>query len=299
MAARREYRGWIIADGRSRADLLGFAVIPKSEFRIVNVSIITLTTDFGVCDSYVAQMKGVLLAISREVQIVDVTHAIPPQDVGRAAAVIAEIAGVFPAGTVHVAVVDPGVGSDRALLAAEAAGQRFLAPDNGLLKPLFHRFPPARVHRLTNDRFWRKPVSATFHGRDILAPVAAHWSRGIDLADFGPPVDVSALATMPLKEPRRVGRTLLGRVDSVDAFGNLITNIREADLPAGNRDTFAISVGGERITGINRTYSDRPPGSVAALIGSSGRLEIAVNGGNAARQLGVAVGMDVRVEPTG
>src|SRR5690349_1490470 len=146
------------------------------------MSIITLTTDFGERDSYVAQMKGVILAINSQAQIVDVTHAIGPQDVARGARIIEEIAGVYPAGSIHVAVVDPGVGSERALLAAEAAGQRFLAPDNGLLSPLFRRFGPERVHRLANERYWRRPVSATFHGRDILAPVAAHWSRGADLA---------------------------------------------------------------------------------------------------------------------
>jgi S-adenosylmethionine hydrolase len=258
--------------------------------------IITLTTDFGVCDSYVAQMKGVILSIHPDVHIVDVTHAIPPQDVGRAATVLAEVAEVFPAGTVHVAVIDPGVGSERALLAAEAAGQRFLAPDNGLFTPLFRRFPPTRVHRLSEDRYWRKPVSATFHGRDILAPVAAHWSRGADLADFGPPCDVSALVVLPVAEPRRVGLTLIGRVEAVDAFGNLITNIREADLPAGDHDTFGISLGGQRIAGICRCYTDRPPGSLLALCGSSGRLEIAVNRGNAALKIGAAAGAEIRIE---
>ncbi|MGE5194458.1 MAG: S-adenosyl-l-methionine hydroxide adenosyltransferase family protein [Deltaproteobacteria bacterium] len=261
------------------------------------MSIVTLTTDFGICDSYVAQMKGVILGIAPDVQLVDVTHAIPPQDVGRAAAVIAEIARVFPAGTVHVAVVDPGVGSDRALLAAEAAGQRFLAPDNGLLTLLFRRFPPARIHRLADDRFWRKPVSATFHGRDILAPVAAHWTRGADLADFGPAVDVATLVTLFLEEPRRIGQTLIGRVESVDAFGNLITNVREADLPAGERGCFLVYLGDSRIAGVSRCYADVSSGQLLALIGSSGSLEIAVNGGSAARQIGVSVGTEVRVEP--
>jgi S-adenosylmethionine hydrolase len=260
------------------------------------MSLITLTTDFGVCDSYVAQMKGVILEVNPDVQIVDVTHAIPPQDVVRAAAVIAEIAGVFPSGTIHVAVIDPGVGSERTLLAAEAAGQRFLAPDNGLLTPLFRRFPPARIHRLADDRFWRRPVSATFHGRDILAPVAAHWSCGADLTRFGPPVDLATLVTLSVEEPRRVGSTLIGRVELADAFGNLITNIREPDLPAGDRNSLAISIGGERITGVHRTYSDRPFQAVVALIGSSGRLEIAVNGGNAAGKLNLGRGAEVHVE---
>jgi S-adenosylmethionine hydrolase len=260
------------------------------------MAIITLTTDFGAGDSYVAQMKGVILAINPHVQVVDATHAIGPQDVAHGAAIVEEIATIFPAGTIHVAVVDPGVGSDRALLAAEAASQRFLAPDNGLLSLLFGRMAPARVHRLVNDRYWRKPVSATFHGRDILAPVAAHWSLGVNLADFGPAVDVAALVTLPAESVRRVGAALSGRVERIDSFGNLITNVRDADIPVENRATFKISVGNQQIVGMSRCYSDRPPGTLLVLMGSSGRLEIAVTGGNAARQLGVAPGSELRIE---
>jgi S-adenosylmethionine hydrolase len=290
-------------DGGSAKDDRGAVCLEDLEFRNAtaeirncNMSLITLTTDFGVGDSYVAQMKGVILTINPAVQIVDITHAIPPQDVARAATVIAEIAGAFPAGTIHVAVIDPGVGSDRALLAAEAAGQRFLAPDNGLLTPLFRSCPPVRLHRLENDRFWRKPVSATFHGRDVLAPVAAHLSRGTELAELGPAVDVATRVTLPVTGPQQVGRTLAGRVESVDTFGNLITNIREPDLPAGDHAGFRISIGSERIVGIHRTYADRPLQAVVALIGSSGRLEIAVNGGNAAAMLNLGRGAEVRLE---
>src|SRR5258708_6307515 len=175
--------------------------------------IITLTTDFGSTDSYVAQMKGVILGINSQVQIVDVTHAIPPQNVARGAVVLCEVSRAFPAGTIHIAVIDPGVGSNRALLAVEAAGQRFLAPDNGLLYPMLRSFPVERVHCIETDRFWRKPVSATFQGRDILAPVAAHWSRGIDIAEFGPAFDVTNLIELPASEPRRVGRALVGQVE--------------------------------------------------------------------------------------
>jgi S-adenosylmethionine hydrolase len=271
----------------------------KFEFRYPNMSIITLTTDFGACDSYVAQLKGVVLAINPKVQLVDVTHAIGPQDVARGAAIVEEIMTVFPAGSIHLAVVDPGVGSDRALLAAEAAGQRFLAPDNGLLSPVFRLFASTRIHRLANERYWRKPVSATFHGRDILAPVAAHWSLGVDLAEFGPAVDVTALVTLPAQGTRRAGAVLLGRVETIDAFGNLITNVRDTDLAVHDRAAVTISLGKHQVVGVSRCYSDRPPGSVLALIGSSGCLEIAVNRGNAARQLGVALGDDVRIEMPG
>ncbi len=260
------------------------------------MTIITLTTDFGSGDSYVAQMKGVILGINPQVQIVDVTHAVPPQNVARGAAVLLEISRAFPAGTIHVAVVDPGVGSSRALLAADAAGQRFLAPDNGLLWPVLRSSRTDRVRRIESDRFWRNPVSATFHGRDILAPVAAHWSRGIDIAEFGPPFDVTKLVELPANEPRRVGQALVGQVESVDAFGNLITNIRETDLPTVDRRAFSITVGEARIIGISRSYSDQPAGSLLALIGSSGRLEISVNQGSAAAKLGLGSGGEVRIE---
>jgi S-adenosylmethionine hydrolase len=260
------------------------------------MAVITLTTDFGSTDSYVAQMKGVILGINPQVQIVDVTHAVPPQNVARGAAVLCEISRAFPAGTIHVAVVDPGVGSSRALLAAHAAQQRFLAPDNGLLWPVLRSSPTDRVHRIESDRFWRNPVSATFHGRDILAPVAAHWSRGIDIVEFGPPFDVSKLVELPTSEPRRVGQALVGQVESVDGFGNLITNIGETDLPSGDRRAFSITVGGVRFTGISRSYSDQPAESLLALIGSSGRLEISVNQGSAAAKLGIGSGAEVRIE---
>ncbi len=259
------------------------------------MSIITLTTDFGESDSYVGQMKGVILAINPRLQIVDVTHSIPPQDVLRAGAVVEEIARVYPADSIHVAVVDPGVGSDRTLIAAETAGQRFLAPDNGLLGPLFRRFPPVHVHRLTEDRFWRKPVCATFHGRDILAPVAAHWSRGADIADLGPAIAVNTLVKLPSDEPHWSDQAVIGRVEAIDAFGNLITNLRESDLPGGNRSVLLISLGCLRINGISRCYADHPNGKVLALVGSSGRLEIAVNGGSAAKALNFGPGSIVSV----
>jgi hypothetical protein len=263
----------------------------------MRTSIITLTTDFGSTDTYVAQMKGVILGINPGATIVDVTHAIPPQDVRRGAGVLCEIARAFPEGTIHVGVVDPGVGGSRALLAAQAVGQRFLAPDNGLLSLLFKSFPPEHVHRLQADRFWRKPVSATFHGRDVLAPVAAHWSRGTDIAEFGPSYDLRSLVTFPAEEPRRLGRSLVGQVESIDHFGNLITNIGDTDLPAGEGRALSIVIGDARIPGISHSYSDQPMGHLVALIGSSAHLEIAVNQGSAAMILSAGPGIEVRVEP--
>ncbi|MBI3864146.1 MAG: SAM-dependent chlorinase/fluorinase [Planctomycetia bacterium] len=255
-------------------------------------SIVTLTTDFGTADSYVAQMKGVILATNAAARIVDVTHSVPPQDVAQAARVLAEIVPAFPAGTIHVAVVDPGVGSRRRLLAAEAAGQRFLAPDNGLLASVFARWSPERICELVERRFWRDPVSATFHGRDILAPVAGHWSLGIDVAEFGPAVCRESLVSLPVSKPIRDNDGLIGRVEFADSFGNLVTNIAATDLPG----TVAwITLGGHKINGLSRCYADVASGTVLALIGSSGRLEMAINGGSAANELNVVPGAEVRV----
>jgi S-adenosylmethionine hydrolase len=261
--------------------------------------IITLTTDFGVSDSYVAQMKGAILAINAQAQVIDVTHFIPPQNVRRAAAVLQEIAGVFPAASIHVAVVDPGVGTSRALLAAETANQKFLAPDNGTLGPLFRQFPPTKVHRLTAHRFWRAPVSATFHGRDILAPVAAYWSRGTDIAEFGPAVDASKIIGLSLPQVQRVGAMLVGEIESADSFGNLITNVNVSDLEGVNRTLLSVSIATRQIVGICDCYADHPTGTLLALVGSSGRLEIAVHGGSAEKVLGAEPGQEVRIQRLG
>ena len=258
--------------------------------------IITLTTDFGAVDSYVAQMKGAILAINSQVRLIDVTHAIPPQDVSRAALALLDIAGVFPAGSLHVEVVDRGVGSSLALLGAVAGNQRFLAPDNGLLAPLFRRFPPTRIHRLAEKRFWRSSVSATFHGRDILAPVAAHWTLGVDLAEFGPGIEASQIVDLACQEPQRVGDALVGQVEGADSFGNLITNVDASDLVIADRSSLSISIADRRIVGLCDCYSDQPEGMLLALVGSSGRLEIAVNGGSAADVLGAGAGHEFRIE---
>ena len=264
--------------------------IPNSAFLM---SVITLTSDFGNSDSYVAQMKGVILAINPAVRIVDVTHSIPPQDVPRAAAVLEDIVPAFPAGTIHVVVVDPGVGSQRRLLAAEAAGQKILAPDNGTLSLLFCRWPPTAIRELTCDRFWRQPVSATFHGRDVLAPTAAHWSLGADLAEFGPAVARDFLVPLQISRPHRHAGVLVGRVEFADSFGNLITNIAETDLAGAD---VQVSVAGRKICGLARCYAEQPAGTLLTLIGSSGRLEIAVNRGSAAHELAIGGGAEIRVE---
>jgi S-adenosylmethionine hydrolase len=255
--------------------------------------LITLTTDFGDDSPYVAAMKGVILGISPAARLVDLSHRIPPQDVRHAAYFLAQSIPYFPPEALHVVVVDPGVGTDRAVLHVDVGGRRLLAPDNGCWTWLAEGpgQPPA-VHRLTPSRYWRSPLSATFHGRDIFAPVAAHLSTGVPVADVGTPVTswvVLGRGSLVV-QPDRVA----GVVAFVDHFGNLITNIPAASLPAVRRDA-QVTVAGHAVPGWVRTYGEAEPGAPVALVSSSGHLEIAVNHGNAARVLGVGPGAEVVV----
>lgn len=258
------------------------------------MAIITLTTDFGLRDGYVAQMKGIILGIDPEARIVDVTHEIPPQDVHRGALVLEQIVEAFPAGTIHVGVVDPGVGSERELLAVEAAGQRFLVPNNGLLTRVLRRWPPSSVRRLTERRFWNKEISNTFHGRDILSPVAAWWSRGTPSEEFGPVLE-QPLVMLKICDPQPIEGGVQGQIEGVDSFGNLITNLEKRHLPAGDAAGLVVETGDLKLTGISQSYSDGYAGEILALFGSGGKLEIAVNAGNAARQLALPIGSLIRV----
>jgi S-adenosyl-L-methionine hydrolase (adenosine-forming) len=253
-------------------------------------ALITLTTDFGLADSYVAQMKGAILSIAPDAVLVDVTHQIPQQDCVAAAAVLADTVGAFPEETIHLVVVDPGVGTDRRAVAVEARGDgdaaalRFVAPDNGVLTRVLLGRAVRRAVQLTERKFWRSTVSQTFHGRDVFGPVAAHWSRGVDLAEFGPPLD-SPLFQLSLPRPKCEGKNLCGEVVRTDAFGNLITNLSAIDLPEAHRPHVTVEIGTQRIAGISRAYQDRPVGDLVALIGSSGMLEIAICCGRAGEVL--------------
>jgi S-adenosylmethionine hydrolase len=248
--------------------------------------LITLTTDFGLTDSYVAQMKGSILTIAPEAVLVDVTHNIPQQDCGAAAAVLADVVGAFPAGTIHLVVVDPGVGTNRRAVAVEVRGDedaadlRFVAPDNGVLTRVLENRSITRAVRLADPRFWRASVSQTFHGRDIFGPVAAHWSLGVDLAEFGPPLD-SPLIKLSIPAPISKGGQICGEVIRTDSFGNLITNIGAESLPEADRSRLTVEIGTQRIAGISRAYQDRSVGELVAVIGSSGMLEIAICCGRA------------------
>jgi S-adenosylmethionine hydrolase len=254
--------------------------------------LITLTTDFGDSSPYVAAMKGVILGINSQARLVDLSHQIPPQDVRYTAFFLAAALPYFPRQTLHVIVVDPGVGTDRALLYVEAADQRLLVPDNGCWTELARRAgQPPKVIRLAEPRYWRPVVSATFHGRDILAPVAGHLSLGLDPQLLGPVAAdwVRIEIPAPVREPNG----WRGEVIFVDGFGNLITNIPAEMLPATG--PLRIQVADTEVSRRVRTYGEALPGTVVALVSSVGLLEIAVTQGNAVQKLNAAVGTPVAV----
>lgn len=253
--------------------------------------LITLTTDFGTGSPYVAALKGAVLSVNPAARLLDLSHEIPPQNVRHAAFFLASALPYFPADALHVVVVDPGVGSDRAILYVEVAGRRLLAPDNGCWTSLAAKGESPRAIRLSEPRFWRQPVSATFHGRDIFAPVAGHLSLGV------PPEALGALTTewvrLDENAPRFLERGADGEVVFVDPFGNLITNLPAAAL--GPPDRFRVWVGEAEVVYWVRSYADAEAGTVVALVSSTGALEIAVVQGSAAAQLGQGVGAPVRV----
>ena len=253
--------------------------------------ILTLTTDFGMGGPYVAALKGVLLELAPGTQFVDVCHMISPQNILEGGFVLAGIVDVFPKGTVHLAVVDPGVGTERRLIAVKVADQWFVLPDNGLITGVARGRNPSGTWEITNPALRRSVVSATFHGRDILAPAAAHLVKGGAPAELGPPLE--KFITLRNFEPNADGQGFVGEVIFRDAFGNLITNINADQLADVPRSAWEIEIAGERIDGILRTYGDRPTGTLIALIGSSGWVEVAVANGDAARQLTAGAGTTV------
>jgi S-adenosyl-L-methionine hydrolase (adenosine-forming) len=251
--------------------------------------VITLLTDFGLDDAYVGALKGVLLGINPRARLVDLTHTVPPQDVRRAALHLEAAWRFFPLGTVHLAVVDPGVGTARHPIAVAAGGHYFVGPDNGLLGFCFD-LPGARGVVLANRRYHRRLVSRTFHGRDIFAPVAAHCSRGVRLTALGPVL--RSPVRLPRPAPRRRGARVAGEVVVADRFGNLLTNLEGPELP-GPVDRGVLRIGGARVRGLAGTYAERPRGALGAVIDGSGRVEVFVREGNARRRLGIGPGAPV------
>ncbi len=257
--------------------------------------IITLLTDFGLRDAYVAAMKGVILGINPKAVLVDITHEIPPREITAGAFVLSETAPYFPPATIHLAVVDPGVGTGRRGLAAKARHQFFVGPDNGLFHFIFQDASDLTVVSLENTAYFRPEISTTFHGRDIFAPVAAYISLGVPLTDLGPPVMDPVL--LPIPEAVFTDVEAQGEVIYADRFGNLVSNIPWAALLDWlNGRNIRLHIGSHTLTRLSRTYADAPPGELLALMGSHGRLEIAVNQGSAARRLGLMIGAPLTIQ---
>ena len=265
--------------------------------------IITLTTDFGLSDQYVGVMKGVILGICPAAQIVDITHEVPAFNILAGAYAIQQAAGFFPGGAVHIVVVDPGVGTSRRGLLVDSRDQYFIAPDNGVLSFILQRDPAAVIREITNADLWLKRVSATFHGRDIFAPVAAALAAGkAKPKDAGSRVDTPILLASTQPHEASAGNWI-GAVLSTDRFGNIITNFTQESFAELPERPFEIDLGsGEtrrKIQRIRATFGDATPGELFAYFGSSGFIELAINQASAAALLGVSAGSRVTLRWTG
>lgn len=254
------------------------------------MTVITLTTDFGLSDGYVGIMKGVILGIASDVRLVDISHEITPQDVRQGSFVLSNAVPYFPAGTIHLAVVDPGVGSERRPLLVTTPRASFVGPDNGLFTFALEQ-PGAQAWVLDRPQYWLPAISRTFHGRDIFAPVAAHLARGVPPEELGSPVS-DAVRLEPLLPERLGNGHIVGHVVYVDRFGNLITNVPASWLTDGD---WACEIASRRIPRLSETYSAALPGELLALIGSSGMLEVAVRNGSAARLLETGAGQTIHL----
>lgn len=268
-------------------------------------SIITLTTDFGLSDSYVAQIKGVILGINPWARIVDISHGILPQQILQATFITQTAWPCFPPRTVHLAVVDPGVGSERRLIALQTPEAIFVGPDNGVLsaalpdgvrpnEPRRIALPgDVKAFEISNRRYMREEVSKTFHGRDVFAPAAAYLTLGVGPEELGAPVQ-EVMVLPPIQSVKQPDGTFDAKVIHIDRFGNVISDIRSADLPAGR---FSVRAGDRNVPGPFATYAEMD--GLGALVGSSGYLEIAVPNGNAARLLHIQIGAPLRLQPNG
>ena len=259
--------------------------------------IITLTTDYGTNDHLVGAMKGVILGINPDAQIVDVTQGVIPFDLLDGALTVGHSYKYFPSKTIHLVVVDPGVGTTRRPILVAADQHYFVAPDNGVLSVAYDQSESLHVWHVTAEHYFRNPVSSTFHGRDIFAPVAAWLSKSWQTGSFGEPITDFVRFAIP--KPKPAGeRVMKGAVLRTDSFGNLMTNFRPEDVPAltAADGKFTIRIGSVQITKLSPTFAQGATGEAIAVIGSSGYVEIAMNKANAARALGVARGAEVTIE---
>lgn len=254
---------------------------------------ITLTTDFGGTDPFVGIMKGVIAGIAPAAKVIDLSHGVKPFDTLDAAFTLAQSFRYFPRGTIHVVVVDPGVGSARRPILAEAAGQYFVGPDNGVFT-LIYDAGPHKVRELTAAKYFQKAVSRTFHGRDIFAPVAAHLAKGVRPAQFGKLIHDAV--QMSNWKPQRTGKRFwTGQILKVDHFGNLITNLHITEFEEIKTRPFDLLVGLQVTRRLALNYAECEPGEVFAIVGSSGYLEVSVNQGSAAQALGCGAGAPVEL----
>ena len=260
--------------------------------------VVTLTTDFGNSDGYVGTMKGVLLRVFPEVRIIDITHQIAPQDTLEASLVLQNAYPYFPVGTIHVVVVDPGVGTDRRQVLLRAGDYYFVGPDNGTFTRILESERNVDIFEITNPRLMLANVSQTFHGRDIFAPAAAYLARGVAPEEFGARIEDPVTASIPV--PRIYSDQIGGEVIYVDSFGNIVTNITKSQFEsaAAGREV-EISINGKSIESLQTSYLDGEQGRTLALFGSSGLLEIAVAGGRADRRIGAGKGDTVLVRIQG
>ena len=255
--------------------------------------IITLTTDFGYQDSFVGIMKGVIASINPQARVIDITHGISPQDILAGALTLRHSVKYFPPGTIHVTVVDPGVGGARQPLLMQGEGNYFLGPDNGVLSLAVENVGSAHIVQLTNPTYHLHPTSTTFHGRDIFAPAAAHLSLGIPVRAFGEPWDNIVRVSTP--EVVRKERRIQGEIVYIDQFGNLFTNIGEHDLSGQLLETLDIGIGSVRVHGLSQHYARAQEGEFVAVVNSWGLLEIAVYKDNAKQRTGARIGDKVEV----
>jgi S-adenosyl-L-methionine hydrolase (adenosine-forming) len=251
---------------------------------------IALITDFGLVDGFVGVMKGVISTIAPESRIIDISHESTPHDVQHVAFIVWSAYKYFPAGTVFVVVVDPEVGSERRIILVEdAGGRKFIVPENGILDFILPELESPRAWHVNNKKYWLHPVSSTFHGRDIFAPVAAHLAKGVDSKSVGTPVEI-VIPPSPFTDVGADTEEADGKILSTDRFGNLVTNIRPSLESVGDMRGYAVLVGDRRIGAIKRTYADSEYGEMLALVGSSGLVEISVRNSSAQQMLGLRVG---------
>jgi len=256
--------------------------------------IVTLLTDFGSKDHFAGILKGVILNINPSVEIVDISHNITPYNITEGAIILNQAFSYFPKGTIHIAVIDPGVGTDRKPILVVDKNYFFIGPDNGIFGLVYNRLKEFNVFKITNHLFFLKSISATFHGRDIFAPVAAHLSTGVPPSEMGPEITNYKSLSIPL--PSIKSKNINGNIIYIDGFGNLVTNIHRRCIQKIKKESsLKIKIGGKIITKVSPNYQSVSRGNLLALIGSSEMVEIAVREGNACKMLGAKEGDDVLI----